>query len=267
MEDENGAYSEITNDKALEVLTDIYRMSRIHYKKSTPITSIIQSEDFLIESIKNCFTDLTGYDRRIVSRIINKYLSISEFDDDNYGQVYAIDEVVSRIKLMPLDSTFAASIAVHEYTHVLNINSLKDMVENRLQVEILPLTNQLIYSHFIDEKGDFNKSFEDYVLHQQLFYNLKNFVSMIDILSDDNVSENTKNKLYARFEEHYRYTLGGLYSLILYDFYKYDPKLFYRQSKKIYQNNESVLDLIDYYGVTLLDREAVNIVRSYVKKE
>lgn len=136
-----------------------------------------------------------------------------------------------------------ATIAIHEYTHALMYRNLTAYDFPYHYNELFPYLFRTIA---VGDNSSENDKFSYYDAHEsnQLWL-LKN-----DIKSYfNNLKEKDNSKRIYKEHRVYGYIVADMYSLLLFDRYKEDPKKMKYLVNKVFRNKTDINTLLEYYGV------------------
>lgn len=258
---------ELENLRSLDIFMILYTMSKKYYDDNTIIKKVNIFEYKACNHIFDFFDYISNQNIN-VRRALIKYYNISFFCNEIEGFVFEKNSKVSKIISPFFNDLYSTSIGVHEYTHALNLDSICILNDNYAYEEILPFLNQFLFLEYINDSYDTNEviaTSKKFMVQKQLFLNIINFMKIVEKVENDEIY---KNKfILNKFEEHYKYIIGSLYSLQLYEYYKMDESLFISEYKKLYcKEDKTIEDLLNYYSISLSNIENLILVKSLVKK-
>lgn len=258
---------ELQNSKSIDMFLILFAMAENYYDEKTTIKKIdISREKAVAEMYK--FFDYISNKSPEVRKALIKYYNTSYFNDKIEGFVFSKNGKVSKVAAPVFNNLYSTSIGIHEYTHALNFDSISKLNNRYEYEEILPFLNQFLFLEFVDKKYDSKEVIDSskyFMLQKQLFLNIKNFMKIVKEM-DINDNAKTKHALYNKLMEHYKYIIGSLYSLLLYEYYKMDERLFMREYKKLYKSDKKIDDLLNYYSISLENKENILLVKNLVKE-
>ncbi len=242
---------------AVESLALLSTMSKdVDYSKHS-VKKVGIFKDKGVHLTWNFFKELSYNDKRIVDSIKKYTFSIKEVPWVE-GGLFLNDNNDVRILVPTLDNVFSTSILVHECTHALDVEHIIDLDCDDSHAEILPFLNQFLFIDSLKDNYDIEelqKSHMDYMIYNNLLYNVNKYVGCADKEDID----------YDGIQKHFKYVLGSLYSIVLYEWYKND-KDFMNNYSKVYTKDETLKSLLDYYGIRLGDIDNIKFVKSLMKK-
>lgn len=261
---------ELENSKSLDVFSNIYDLSKKYYNGKCPIKRIDIS---LLESKKcllNFFKYISNNNTEVVSSI-KRYDELSYYASEIEGLIFVKNDRLSKIKLPFLNNLYSLSICVHEYTHALNMESVCKCNDIFSHEEILPFLNQYMFLEYISKVYSYDtkqviESSKYFMIQEQIFLNIKSFMDIIEHLNNSDIDENMKKEYINKLQEHYKYIVGALYSLQLYDYYKMDEKMFLKEYKKIYTEKSKIDDLLDFYSISLKNKENILLIENLSRR-
>ena len=136
--------------------------------------------------------------------------------------------------------------------------------------EIMPFLNQFLYFDFLKPKYKVDEvinSSKYYMMKEQMYYNLKKILFILDLLTDNVLTKEDKVKFLLKLEEHYKYFIGSLYSLELYDYYNMDEKSFLKEYRKIYKYEQTIIDMLNYYEISLQNNKGEVLVKKLIQNQ
>ena len=242
---------------AIENITFLYIMSKnVDYSKH-PIKNVPMLKSDGITLTGEFFRKLSNDSGKIFSALKRYIYSMKEVPWIE-GGMFINQNKELRLLVPTQNNVFSTSILVHECTHALDAEGIVDLDEDNSHVEVLPFLNQFL---FIDSLKEFynieelKKSHMDYMIYNNLLYNANKYVSCAD----------KENIDYDGIQEHFRYVLGSLYSIVLYEWAQND-KDFMDIYSKIYTEGKDLKYLLDYYDIKLGDIDNIKLIKSLMKK-
>ena len=244
-------------EDVVENLTFLYIMSKTVDYNSHPVKRIeIPKEDgFALTG--EFFRKLSNNNDEIFSALKRYIYSLKEVPWVE-GGLFINEKGETRILAPTQDNIFSTSILIHECTHALDIEKIINLEAREGFEEVLPFLNQFLFIDYLKEFYDVDElknTHMDYMINNQLLYNVNEYVNLSDKVIIDP----------ERMKSHFKYILGSLYSIVLYEWYKADEDFMNRYSK-IYTENAPLNSLTDYYDVKLGDIENIKLVKSLMKK-
>jgi len=245
------------SEDLVDNITSLYKMS-IGINYSEPLIKnipIIKSDGITLTG--EFFRKISNNDQKVFSALKRYIYSMKEVPWTE-GGMYINENNEVRILTPTLKNAFSTSILVHECTHALNNENIIKLDCEESHSEVLPLLNQFLFIDGLKDYYDINelrKSYMDYVIKSILLFNTNKYVECADKEIID----------YEGIEYHFKYVLGSLYSIVLYEWFKND-KEFMDNYSKIYTGNGTLKSLLDYYEVNLEDKSNVEFVKSLMKK-
>lgn len=242
---------------AIENITFLYIMSKnadynAHSIKKTDMT---KSDGITLAG--EFFRKISNNNKKIFSALKRYIYSMKEVPWVEGGMFLNQNKEV-RLLVPTLNNAFSVSILVHECTHALDTEGIINLDVDDSYAEVLPFLNQFLFIDSLKEFYDIDelkKSHMDYMIYNNLLYNTNKYVSCAD---EENIN-------YDKICKHFKYVLGSLYSIVLYEWAQND-KDFIDNYSKIYTENRSLKSLLDYYDVKLGDIDNIKLVKSLMKK-
>ena len=236
-------------------INELYSMSKGINYKDYPLNRINIKKKDALKKADEYFYYLSRFNREVMSKINNYNNMIYEVDEIN-GGVFFKDDKISRILVPRLDNIFSSSILVHEYTHALSLDSVNE-IDSMYYDEVCPFLNQFLYLEYLRDYYDTKDLIDsnmNYMIHNQLLYNVSRFKDSINEKHDDR----------SKIREHFKYVIGSLYSIVLYDRFKNDMD-FMSNYSMLYNNKNSLEDLLKHYNVDICDKDNINLIKKLIK--
>lgn len=249
---------DLEDNKAILILYKIYALSKKYYCNKSTIKKIDINYKESIKFLISFFEYLTDNNDK-VKESLYKYIDLSYFTKKIDGIVFEKNNIVSKIIVPYFDNIYSTSIGVHEYTHSLNFDKVVDINNIISYEEILPFLNQFLFLEFVNKKYNTEEiisSSKKFMLNEQLLLSVKSFIS--------NNDENNKCINESKLRECYKYIIGSLYSLSLYEYYNMDKNMFMVEYKKLYSGESRVEDLLKYYDINMKNNENIILVKSLI---
>ncbi len=245
-------YDAIKSIACLSVMSKNVDYSKHSIKK----VDMLKSDGIAL--IGDFFRKISNNDKKVFSALKRYIYSMKEVPWVEGGMVVNESNDV-RLLVPTQKDAFSASILVHECTHALDFESIINLDYDNSYAEVLPFLNQFLFIDTLKEYyydiEDLQKSFMDYMIYNNLLYNANKYTSCAD---EENID-------YYKICEHFKYLLGSLYSIVLYEWSQNDPD-FMDNYSKIYTGNKSLKSLLDYYEVRFEDIDNIKFIKSLMKK-
>ena len=244
-------------DDVIENMSFLYIMSKdVDYSKH-PIKRVDMMKSDGITLTGEFFREISNGSKEVFSALKRYIYSMKEVPWVE-GGLFLNDRNEVRILVPTLNNVFSTSILVHECTHALDTEGIINLDKDNSHAEVLPFLNQFLFIEGLKDYYDIEelkKSHMDYMIYNNLLYNVNKYVSCADQEEID----------YDAIQRHFKYVLGGLYSIVLYEWYKNDPD-FMDNYSKIYSGDETLSSLLDYYEIRFGDIDNIKLVKSLMKK-
>ncbi len=243
---------------AIENITFLYMMSKDVDYNNHPIKKVPMIKSDGITMTGEFFRRISNNDKKVFSALKRYIYSMKEVPWVEGGMFLNENNDV-RILVPTQNNVFSTSILVHECTHALDTEGIIDLDYDNSFAEVLPFLNQFLFIDMLKEYyhdiEELQKSHMDFMIHNQLLYNADKYVNCAD---EENVD-------YEGIQRHFKYLLGSLYSIVLYEWYKNDSD-FMKTYSRIYDGRGTLRSLLDYYEVKLEDIDNIKLVKSLMKK-
>lgn len=204
------------------------------------------------------FRKISNSDKKLFSALKRYIYSMKEVPWAE-GGMFVNENNDIRILVPTLNNAFSTSILVHECTHALDVESIVNLDYDNSYAEVLPFLNQFLFIDTLKEYyydiDELQKTHMDHMIYNILLYNANQYANCAD---DENIN-------YDKICEHFKYLLGSLYSIVLYEWSQNDPD-FMDNYSKIYTEGRSLKSLIEYYDIKLSDIDNIKLVKSLMKK-
>lgn len=243
---------------AIENITFLYIMSKDVDYNAYPIKNVPMIKSDGITMVGEFFRRISNNDKKVFSALKRYIYSMKEVPWVEGGM--SVNENNDIRLLVPTqNNALSTSILVHECTHALDFENIINLDCDDSHIEVLPFLNQFLFIDILKEYyydiDKLQKSFMDSMIYNNLLYNANKYVSCAD---DENIN-------YDEIQIYFKYILGSLYSIVLYEWYKNDSD-FIRNYSKIYEGESTLRSFLDYYEVKLEDIDNIKLVKSLMKK-
>ena len=242
---------------AIENMALLYKMSKdVDYSKH-PIKKLPMIKSDGITLTGEFFRKISNNDQKIFSALKRYIYSMKEVPWIE-GGVYFNQHNDVRLLVPTQNNAFATSVLVHECTHALDIEHFIELDKDSTYVEILPFLNQFLFIDSLKEFYDIEElksSYMDYMIYNNLLYNTNAYANYADKEEID----------YDSIQTHFKYMLGSLYSIVLYEWAQND-KDFMDNYSKIYTRESTLKSLLDYYEIKSDDIDNIKLIHSLMKK-
>ena len=210
-----------------------------------------------ITMVGEFFRRISNNDKKVFSALKRYIYSMKETPWVDGAMIVSQNDV--RVLVPTQNNVFSTSILVHECTHGLDMESIIDLYCDDSHTEVLPFLNQFLFIDMLKEYyydiDELQKSFMDHMIYNNLLYNANQYANCAD---EENID-------YDKICKHFKYLLGSLYSIVLYEWYQNDPD-FINNYSKIYTDNIGLDAFLNYYEVKLEDIDNIKLVKSLMKK-